>query len=796
MTVLPNELRQKALARLAGSESADAQAALSAVFDGAIRAILTESRFDELSEHLDTLTTIGFKFPQQTIDAVASFIGGIEKRSLDYAEGYKNFASDEFFGGLWGPVALMAKALDALSPLRYLETRSVLAALLPLSVHHLEKCRNKALELLAQVASYDIPVFFGTKTRGGIGAYPQQEILTFIEGLGIDSVKANWLGAIVLIEKLLAERIKGTEWSYNKVVLSEIAIPASEQIADIRRRAISWTIEVYGSVETHREKSRLLGILNNATRDPRGSDKASGEMVATEALRIIDFFGSLVATEELQVVEKLESYVYWIFFHSPSEHVRAAALRFKSIADGNAEYQIFKVLIGFEGVFGEWPRVRGEDGNWDWKDKLRKTQAIGFIESITPGTAPAWRHRVLRYSKIESDDLATFPTYVFFLEKLAALRPDFALGLISNDLSDISRFLVPLLRGLAMAGKSEEVHRLIAGWIEQGVHLLQCAYALDDGEIFSLELLTRVLTRSIEAAEVQAIVASMAAVVSNSQESPAAAMKELFVAGLKALSEIGNSAWIFELWFRPKIKPFLAGFGEAQVALLLQNLLLLQEVDYHAEEILHILAARYPIKVLEFFVERMQAKHSSSKYEAVPFELHKVHEELSKHPAECVSLVRRTYEGDYGELIYGGAKLLKSIFPSYPPEFESVLLALVRGGVMADIEFVLAVLRNYDGEKALSSLCIAIVEQLPLGDPLLDEVTVVLESTGVVVGAFGFAEAMEKKRLEATAWPASPSDKVKTFSENYIAYLEKRIVEERSRATEQIALRKAQYGEY
>lgn len=798
MTALSTELRLKALTRLAGSSSQDAYVALSTAFQSAVDSLPSESHFEKLVVHLETISTIGFRFPPQAVEALAGFLSSVETRSFDHAEGYQDFASDEFFGELYGPAALMVKAMDALATIRYLETKAVLKILLPLSAHHWEKCRKKALELLAQVASYEISVFFGSKTRPGIGAYPQQEALSFLERLTVQAVKASFPGVLVLLRKFLSEQIRGTDWSYNKVVLSEVAVPATDQIAEIRRRSISWVISFYPSCETVSEKLSLLGILNSATRATRSSDPASIQMVSKDTLNVLGFFESLVQNEKVQIVEKLESHVYWIYFHSASEDVQSAALRFKAAADQNAEFQIFKILIGFEGVFGEWSRERNSDGEWDRKNEVRKESAVRLVESISPHNVAEWRARVLRYSEIESDDLATFPVYVFFLEKLASLRPEFALELVTSHADQIERFLVPLLQGLVAAGRRKEFTSLIELWISQGVHLLQCAYALDDASTFDRELLLRVLDISIQEKSVRAIVAAMTAAVSNYTDGLATDLESVFATALSALSRLESSAWIYELWFRPQTRKFLVALSDAHIDLLMENLMLLKSIDYHAEEILYIVAGVHPAKVLAFLVRRLEVdkERVSSEFEAIPFELHKLNEPLAKYPSACVTAVRGSYRGDYSSLIYGGARLLKTIFPSFSADFENELLGLVRIGDTENVEFVLAVLRNYDGQAFLGRICMAIVESLPIDDPLLTEIAIVLESTGVVMGEFGFVEAMEEKQKEASTWLDAPSEKVKKFANDYSTSLGRRIVEERARATEQIALRKAQYGEY
>jgi hypothetical protein len=79
--------------------------------------------------------------------------------------------------------------------------------------------------------------------------------------------------------------------------------------------------------------------------------------------------------------------------------------------------------------------------------------------------------------------------------------------------------------------------------------------------------------------------------------------------------------------------------------------------------------------------------------------------------------------------------------------------------------------------------------------PLLDEMAVAPETTGVVSGEFGMAEAYERKKQEVLDWLSDPNERVKAFAKRYIAALEKMREAETKRAEEGIALRKFRFGE-
>ena len=182
-------------------------------------------------------------------------------------------------------------------------------------------------------------------------------------------------------------------------------------------------------------------------------------------------------------------------------------------------------------------------------------------------------------------------------------------------------------------------------------------------------------------------------------------------------------------------------------------------------------------------------------FDAIPYKLHKLKEPLSKHPEQAVKAIKSWYDDDYGMFIYRGARLLHNIFPDFSKPFESELLKLVRVGNETNIKFVLAILRNYEGQPFLHEVCKEIIRVVPEQSSLLGEVAVVLMNTGVVMGEFGLAEAYERKIDEVRDWLTDPDEKVQSFVKQYIEDLKKMSTGERRRSEEEIELRKHKFGE-
>jgi hypothetical protein len=116
-----------------------------------------------------------------------------------------------------------------------------------------------------------------------------------------------------------------------------------------------------------------------------------------------------------------------------------------------------------------------------------------------------------------------------------------------------------------------------------------------------------------------------------------------------------------------------------------------------------------------------------------------------------------------------------------------------QGAGSQGIEFVLAVLRAFDGQKALQPICRDIVAALQPDNELLNEVAIVLDTTGMVSGQFGFVEAYRGKKAEMADWLSDPREPVRAFAERHIRSLERQIAADQRRSMEEHELRKREY---
>jgi hypothetical protein len=559
---------------------------------------------------------------------------------------------------------------------------------------------------------------------------------------------------------------------------------------------------MYGLADIEPRKLAVISALNGATRT-YGLGQINEETAKTivrDSVDVLNFYVCLVQAEDLPIVQQIESLSYWIFYHAIPVEIKMAAHVVEDTIRQHSEYQIYKILIGFEGKFDDWSKLKNDDGSGEDVDKFRKEKASEYATSITLDNYADWRQRILKYAQIESNDLATFSIFCYFLEVFAGARPELALQLLSTDSERIKGFLVPILRGLWSGPQRSATRDLVASWVEEGRYLYECTRQFLATEYADRDMLTMLLRKAMQGEDLGTVAGVISVAASNYSNDKPWLVDDLFLPALEVLTARSSTDWIFDFWFRRESRVVVRELSEQGIDLVLRNLLALKTIKYQAEEVLYLIAQRFPRKVLNFLCQRL-AGHSqdgeqlSSTYDAIPFRLHKLNEPLSKIPGEAVRVVREQYDGYYSMFIFRGARLLKTIFPEFPGEFEAELLKIVRVGGNTNCEFVLAVLRNYEGEPFIHKLCKEIVRLLPPDSPFRTEVAIAMESMGVVTGEFGMAEAYERKKNEVNDWAADPDEKVQEFAKWYMTSLEQMSAARRKQAEEEIALRKHRYGE-
>ena len=169
------------------------------------------------------------------------------------------------------------------------------------------------------------------------------------------------------------------------------------------------------------------------------------------------------------------------------------------------------------------------------------------------------------------------------------------------------------------------------------------------------------------------------------------------------------------------------------------------------------------------------------RFEVVPVELQGLETVLSKDPQLAISKGLVWFTQDREQFRFRGGSLLSRAFPNCTPEFVAALAESVKAGGDTEADCSLAILQNYPGETSTYTVLKEIVSRFPNDDRKMDGVRISINSTGVVSGEFGLAEAWRGKKELLTRWLADERHAVKAFAETHIAELDRMIASERRR---------------
>jgi hypothetical protein len=554
-------------------------------------------------------------------------------------------------------------------------------------------------------------------------------------------------------------------------------------------------------------------------------------MFERDAVEVLHFLRDLVHAEALPLVQAIEHQAYWDYFHAATEVARAAALEVRDALASHHEYQIYKQLIGFEGIFGQWEDLTRSEDAWDYSNTKRVAAMRGYLDEINAQSYDTWRNRILEFSKTESDDLATFPVFYDFLEVIGREQPRMAMELLLQHEERMSRFLIPLVGGLwqmsPQAGSSDltnplqvnasgsglvevNIESVVKRWIDAGNHLTVIAKSIFKGGVARLGVLAAVVDRAAADDDQWALVNSMGVAATLYPEGGGEQARTIFMRALRVLSERGSARWASTVWYSRAFVAMVAGMDAGERAEILASMELLPKLEYESEQVLKVVGEQDASLVLDFLLRRIDVEKEenerrrggadtglqTSSYEAIPHHLHNIDKLVATVPDRLVSGVRARFDPEQAAFFPydGSAQLLKGVFPKFEAPLQSRLIDLIDKNDAVDLAFAVGVVRAYGGGAPIQDVCKAIVMKVPENSKTWNELWAALSSTGVVMGEYGIAEAMERKRDEFSPWAQDDDAQVRAFGEWVTDLFERSGAAERQRANEEIELRKYRYG--
>ena len=583
---------------------------------------------------------------------------------------------------------------------------------------------------------------------------------------------------------------------------------------DFREKAISILFELFKVAKADGERRELLNVLRQAGY-AGGRTETSDDLLnltLKNAAQVVEFLLTEAGPLSYELMEMLE-HQYWYDYRrardiSQSEakvncreaatQLIAAIEKLRDKFDEDHTFAKFKVLVGFESIFPYQWKERDEDKADDYatQEKYRTAEAAKYVDSIGEQNEAEWFALIERIASVELNDLATFPPFARFLTQLARSKPQTAARLLGRASDKVFGFLPAILAGLQESGDGKTYQDEIERVLLAGKHLAALARHFRYMESPNVELAKRTLQRAMEVRHDVAVAECLImAMEVRSENLPP--KEEFFEPAIGYLNRKHEYWWVRAAWMAREASSFFGSLSMDQASLLMPAMVHASKVEYHVEQILTEIAKHYPTLVWDCFASRLAIikEDSPDRYEAIPYQFHGLQKELSKDAKLAVKFGRKIFVEDSRLFRFRGGRLLSAAFPSCPPNFAEELAKLAEEGTEADVKFILAVMENYRGEETTHEVLKRIVKRFPNDENIRTSVIISLESTGVVMGEFGIANALRDKLEIVRKWQTDPRPEVRAFADAHIQSLQLRIADEQRRAEERKALRELEYDQ-
>lgn len=742
----------------------------------------------------------------------------ITSRAIDQARKTDTKAISTPFGEYPGKQAqeIVDVALDVLELIQYGDSEAVFSKLCEF---YLSSDSDKEKDRIAKaVTKLAAPNLFIWKQ---VGAHIQSLLIHKVKSFDEEKLRELQPIVIEVCRGVLDSEVKGTSSTFDAVTLHTGTIVISEELRLARNEALEILQRLYCLVDKECDKRNIIDSFNNAMRIPMQGNRSDTllVMILENARSIFEFYLTQIVNDQYEVLQELEHDALWVFRHEKkwlevdnvSHDVVDSAKKlistiklYRDSINNDEDYVRYKTLVGFRSVFPEsWNNDRYE---LEGQDDYRAQKVSEYVDSVTSQSANDWLNFIRRCSKTRSDDLATFPVFGQFIRLLSEKKPEISLNYLNEFKDEIAAFLPVFLGGLWKSNRRNEAQVLVDSWVAKRLHLNAIArhYCVNDIP-FNEKRFLNILEAAIEVDNTTAVIEIVSSCVAKYDEPNSMPIINIFLDAIMFLTNKKDARWVSSVWFKVENNGFFEALDADQTETILLNLVYYPHVENQVEKILVSIAKKYPRKVAQYFGSRIQFEinHQDDnrdnqpyleRYKAIPFQIHSLSNQLLEIPDELVRMARDWYTQSSQLFTFKGAKLLANIFSSFPETFQDELISLVKTKNLDDIDFVLSILSNYEGETFLHRICREIIIALPEDEKSrLNKVEIVLNSTGVVRGEFGFVEAYKSKKKEIAPWLNDKDPVIRVFTKRYIANLDRQIASYHQRARQDIELRKRDF---
>ncbi len=717
------------------------------------------------------------------------------------------------FGEMKGikPDVVTRLVVEIISSVRYADVVGTLRLLIDLYRDEAdERIRHQIVNVAKHLAEYDIGVY------EKVGPNLQLALLEYLGGLDAPDIDAAWEVALAIWSECLRSDISASTWTADSVILRNGAVPASALLREVRDKAIASLFTAFDRSLDDARRTAVFGALDAATATPFQGNYSNELLRVTvkDSTCIVNFFIDRASGMSYQFLQHLEHRFHHDYqraqqliedpenrFESRAEAqcLAAAILTFRDRINTDENFVRYKVLVGFESVYPpHWEN--GREFDFQGAEEYRRAQVAQYLQAINDSNEAEWFALIARCAETRSQDLMTFPIFVEFLSHLAEHRPDVAERLLNAAPDPVHQFLAASLQGFERSNRRDIYERMLERELDDGSNLTGIARHLRYSTTLHPGAASRVLARSIETAAADAVIECLIIAVERFGTDLISNSDCYIQKALRFLNDRKDVRWVQAAWFLKTTDPYYDGLSTEATDLLLESLVSLRRIEFHAEAILGHVAARHLEKIWDYFGMRLErdAKDDSESepgYEAIPYRFFGLEKQLSKDPQLALSKGLSWFGKSAALFQFRGGRLLSSAFPDCTPAFAEALIQMIKTGGDTEANFALAILQNYQGAIATHTVLKEIVARFSDDERKMKIVGASIISTGVVSGEYGFANAWRSRRQALTVWLSDERPGVLDFAKCQIAKLDLMIADEQRRAESNRAMYEREFEE-
>lgn len=643
-----------------------------------------------------------------------------------------------------------------------------------------------------------------------VGPGLQRLLVDLIAGLKDTALVAAAPSATIMLREALSSTVTGTSWQAESMTLHSGAVTMTGDLKAMRCDALHQLERLHGllSEEDARKKVRQAMLAAGNTPNNAGYTDLLGEVIMDDLAHVVGFFTAVLpelgfeARRQLEVDLHQRFYAYHALPQGMADKPELVAAQGRLVdaitacrtaLEADPDFDRYRLLVGHDSVT---PVMWAKPG-FDYKAAAKERSAgiDALVSSLDPASADGWLARLERFVETRSEDMATFVGLQEFIKKLAAAQPDILLDWMPRLSDRLANWLPGMLHGLSDAGHGAAVDPLIESWVAEDKHLSSIAWYLQFAEAFRFDLLATITAKGLTAEDDQILHNVAVAAARQSTKHLDGLFDAIFLPAVQSLSSRGLFGWVGGMFNWDQLG-LLKGLSTEQVEPLLALMIDIPRLGTDGEALLAVIAREHVQAVIDLIGRRFLHERETGdfRYEDLPHALHYLRAPLAAAPVEIVAAARRWFDAEPSFSQFRGGRLIAQLFPNLEHPLYPLLYSQIEES-REGIEFVLSVLRAFEGEKFLHPLLRAIVGFLPAEDELLGIVDIVIASSGVLVGEHGSVEAQEARRALVAEWETDENEAVRAFAARFVKSADNQLAMERRRADRSVALRKIAHEE-